>query len=62
MGGENFVLKEVEDKLVDIDLNNKVERLVGENRKDINVKVINKYYVGVIKVYVVKDGYVGGNG
>lgn len=32
-GGENSVSKEVEDKLVDIDLNNKVERLAGENRK-----------------------------
>ncbi|MDL0417036.1 cell wall-binding protein Cwp8, partial [Clostridioides difficile] len=62
VGGENSVSKEVEDKLVDIDLNNKVERLAGENRKDTNAKVINKYYAGATKAYVAKDGYVGGNG
>lgn len=48
--------------MVDIDLNNKVERLAGENRKDTNAKVINKYYAGATKAYVAKDGYVGGNG
>ena len=62
VGGENSVSKEVADKLVDIDLNNKVERLAGENRKDTNAKVINKYYAGATKAYVAKDGYVGGNG
>ncbi|MCC0784445.1 cell wall-binding protein Cwp8 [Clostridioides sp. ES-S-0108-01] len=62
VGGENSVSKEVEDKLVEIDLNNKVERLAGENRKDTNAKVINKYYAGATKAYVAKDGYVGGNG
>ncbi|MDI0265975.1 cell wall-binding repeat-containing protein [Clostridioides difficile] len=62
VGGENSVSKDVENKLVEIDLNNEVERLAGENRKDTNAKVINKYYAGATKAYVAKDGYVGGNG
>ena len=38
VGGENSVSKEVEDKLVDIDLNNKVERLAGEIEKILMLK------------------------
>ena len=34
----------------------------GEDRKDTNAKVVEKYFSNVDHIYVAKDGYVGGNG
>ena len=61
IGGETVVSKELELELKDIDKDNKVVRVKGDNRAETNANVIRKYYSGSKQVYVAKDGKVEGN-
>ena len=62
IGGANTVSIDVLEDLNDLSLAN--ERISGADRNSTNAKVIDTYFAdaSVNKIYVAKDGYVGGNG
>lgn len=57
IGGTSSVSAEVEAELAKIDMDKKVVRLAGTDRKGTNAKVINRYYGNAKEVFVAKDGY-----
>lgn len=61
VGGSNNVSSQIENQLIDIDKDRKVQRVEGETRHDTNAKVIETYYDKLDKLYIAKDGY-GNNG
>ncbi|MCC0680528.1 cell wall-binding repeat-containing protein [Clostridioides sp. ES-S-0005-03] len=61
VGGSNNVSNQIENQLIDIDKDRKVQRVEGETRHDTNAKVIETYYDKLDKLYIAKDGY-GNNG
>jgi putative cell wall-binding protein len=66
IGGETHVSTAVMNDIVELKTGvdkYTTERVAGSDRNVTNAKVIEKYYGSdVTKVYVAKDGYVGGNG
>lgn len=56
IGGETVVSQALETKLAVLDSDSKVVRTKGENREETNANVIRKYYSGVKKLYVAKNG------
>ncbi|KPI49309.1 cell wall-binding protein [Clostridioides difficile] len=61
VGGSNNISSQIENQLIDIDKDRKVQRVEGETRHDTNAKVIETYYDKLDKLYIAKDGY-GNNG
>ena len=57
IGGTSSVSAEVEAELAKIDMDKKVVRLAGTDRKGTNAKVINRYYGNAKEVFVAKDGH-----
>ena len=57
IGGTSSVSAEVEAELAKIDMDKKVVRLAGTDRKGTNAEVINRYYGNAKEVFVAKDGY-----
>ena len=57
IGGTSSVSAEVEAELAKIDMDKKVVRLAGTDRKGTNAKVINRYYGNAEEVFVAKDGH-----
>ncbi|EQF23568.1 cell wall binding repeat 2 family protein [Clostridioides difficile CD160] len=57
VGGSNNVSSQIENQLIDIDKDRKVQRVEGETRHDTNAKVIETYYGKLDKLYIAKDGY-----
>ncbi|KPI47744.1 cell wall-binding protein [Clostridioides difficile] len=57
VGGSNNVSSQIENQLIDIDKDRKVQRVEGETRHDTNAKVIETYYSKLDKLYIAKDGY-----
>ncbi|MCC0784437.1 cell wall-binding repeat-containing protein [Clostridioides sp. ES-S-0108-01] len=57
VGGSNNVPSQIENQLVDVDKDRKVQRVEGETRHDTNAKVIETYYNKLDKLYIAKDGY-----
>ena len=57
IGGTSSVSVEVEAELAKIDMDKKVVRLAGTDRKGTNAKVINRYYGNAKEVFVAKDGH-----
>ena len=57
IGGTSSVSVEVEAELAKIDMDKKVVRLAGTDRKGTNAKVINRYYGNAEEVFVAKDGH-----
>ena len=63
IGGVNCISENVKLELDKLDLNNNSERSAGQDRKETNAIVIDKFYDldKVLELFVAKDGYVGGN-
>ncbi|WP_242873380.1 cell wall-binding repeat-containing protein [Romboutsia timonensis] len=57
IGGTSSVSAAVEAELAKIDMDKKVVRLAGTDRKGTNAKVINRYYGNAKEVFVAKDGH-----